>query len=261
MKTVIIPIDFSETSLNAARYAAEMLSGKEDASIILYHMFEDEDEEQTAKEYLESLKKELLQKGDKDIQIEMERGDDVVDCLEKLSYQKKATLVVMGITGKSKIKQVFVGSNTLKLAERDVCPVLIIPPSAKFTQINNVVLASDFKDVENVTPVTYLKAVLDFFKPKLHIVNVNSEIHVALNDELIREREWLKTNLSDYDPEFYFITTFDIKDTIQQFVEDKNIDMIISLPRNHSFFQSVFKKSTTKDLAFHSSIPVLAAHE
>jgi hypothetical protein len=27
MKTVIIPVDFSETALNAARYAAEMLSG------------------------------------------------------------------------------------------------------------------------------------------------------------------------------------------------------------------------------------------
>jgi Universal stress protein family. len=35
MKTVIIPVDFSETALNAARYAAEMLSGKPDASIIL----------------------------------------------------------------------------------------------------------------------------------------------------------------------------------------------------------------------------------
>ena len=28
MKDIIIPVDFSETSLNAARYAADMLSGK-----------------------------------------------------------------------------------------------------------------------------------------------------------------------------------------------------------------------------------------
>lgn len=31
MHRVIIPVDFSETSLNAARYAAKMLAGKENA--------------------------------------------------------------------------------------------------------------------------------------------------------------------------------------------------------------------------------------
>ena len=58
-------------------------------------------------------------------------------------------------------------------------------------------LASDFKNVEEITPVGYLKAVLDFFKPQLHIVNVNSEIHVALNEELKEERAgWLNNSLN-----------------------------------------------------------------
>ena len=261
MKNVIIPVDFSETSLNAARYAAEMLSGKSDASIILYNMYTHDDEFEMAGTYLESLKKELLVKGDKEIECIVEKGDDLIDSLERLSYQKTATLVIMGIAGKSPLKQKLIGSNTLKLAERDVCPVLIIPPDAKFNSIKNVALASDFKEVEMTTPVTYLKAVLDFFKPNLHIVNVNSEIHVALNEELKQEREWLKGQFSEYNTEFYFITTFDFEETIEQFTADKNIDMVITVPRNHNFFQSVFKQSATKKLAFHSSIPVLAAHE
>jgi hypothetical protein len=124
-----------------------------------------------------------------------------------------------------------------------------------------VALASDFKEVEAITPVTYLKAVLDFFKPQLHIVNVNSEIHVALNDELKEEKAWLAEQFSDYNPEFYFITTFDFHETIEQFVQDRSIDIVITVPRNHSFYDSVFKTSSTKKLAFQSSIPVLAAHE
>lgn len=261
MKTVIIPVDFSETSLNAARYAASMLSGKKDASIILYNMYTHDDEFDLAGYYLESLKKELLEKGDKEIECIRERGDDLVDCLERLAYQKIATLIVMGITGKSAVRQALVGSQTLKIAERDVCPVLIVPAEAKFSGIKNVALASDFKDVEFITPVTYLKAVLDFFKPKLHIVNVNSEIHVALNEELKEERNWMEQQFSDYDPEFYFISTFDFQETIEQFVLDQNIDIIITVPRNHSFYNHVFRSSSTKKLAFHSSIPVLAAHE
>lgn len=261
MKTVIIPVDFSETSLNAARYAAEMLSEKPDASILLYNLYHRDNEYEVAGTYLDSLKNELLRKGDKEIECLREKGDDLVDSLERLAYQKSATLIVMGITGKSTARQTFIGSHTLKIAMRDVCPVLIVPAQARYNGIRNVALASDFKNVEEITPVTYLKAVLDFFKPKLHIVNVNSEIHVALNEELREERAWLADQFSDYDPEFYFITTFDFQETIEQFVQDKNIDIVINVPRNHGFYDSVFKSSATKKLAFHSSIPVLAAHE
>jgi len=261
MKTVIIPVDFSETSLNAARYAAQMLSGKLDAHIVLYNLYEHDDEYDTVVNYLESLKKELEWKGDKDIEIMLEKGDDLIDSLERLSYQKTATMVVMGIAGKSPLKQALIGSNTLKLAERDVCPVLIVPPEAKFKGIKNVALASDFEDVKNITPVTYLKAVLEFFKPNLHIVHVNSEIHVALTEELKAEKEFFVNTFSEYNPEFYFITTYDFEDTIEQFTTDQNIDMVITVPRNHTFFQSVFKSSATKKLAFHSVVPVLAAHE
>jgi nucleotide-binding universal stress UspA family protein len=243
MKTVIIPVDFSETALNAARYAAEMLSGKPDANIILYNLYHHDDEFETAGHYLDSLKTELLAKGDKEIECVREKGFDLVDSLERLAYQKAATLIVMGITGKSSVKQSIIGSHTLKIAMRDVCPVLIVPSQATFNGIKNVALASDFKNVEEITPVTYLKAVLDFFKPNLHIVNVNSEIHIALNEELKEERAWLLEQFKEYNPEFYFITTFDFHETIEQFVKDKSIDIVINVPRNHGFYDSVFKLS------------------
>ena len=261
MKTVIIPIDFSETSLNAARYTAEMLSGNTDASILLFHLYKHDDELETAETYLESIRVEILNKGDKSIECIIEKGKDLIDSLERLAYQKTATLIVMGITGKTSLKQKLIGSHTLKIVSRDVCPVLIIPSEAKFNGIKNVALASDFKEVEEVTPVTYLKRVLDFFKPNLHIVHVNSEIHVSLNEEQVKERNWLEEQFSEYNPEFYFITTFDFHDTIEQFINDKNIDILINVPRNHKFFDKVFKQNATKKLAFHSHIPVLAAHE
>ena len=35
MHRVIIPVDFSETSMNAARFTAQMLAGKKDALAVL----------------------------------------------------------------------------------------------------------------------------------------------------------------------------------------------------------------------------------
>ena len=41
MHRVIIPVDFSDTALNAARFVALMLSGKKDTLAILYHNYKD----------------------------------------------------------------------------------------------------------------------------------------------------------------------------------------------------------------------------
>src|SRR3954471_22366719 len=100
MKTVIIPVDFSETALNAVRYAADMFTGKPGTTIILYHMFERDKEGPTAAQYLESLKAELLDKGVVTVDWVKEEGDNLIDNLGRLAYQKAATLILMGITEK-----------------------------------------------------------------------------------------------------------------------------------------------------------------
>src|ERR1700704_807636 len=108
MKTVIIPVDFSETALNASRYAAQMLAGK-DVTMILYNMFEDEKEAETSESYLKSLREEMKGKGVSKVEFVKESGDDLIENLSRLAFQKAATLIVMGITGKSAIKQIFMG--------------------------------------------------------------------------------------------------------------------------------------------------------
>lgn len=261
MTTIIVPTDLSQVADNAARYAAQMVKGNYDVNLILYHVYENEAERETAGVLLEKLKEELQSKHFAKVETRMDEGGDLIDCLEKLARHADAQLIVMGITGKSKLEQVFLGSNTLKMVERNVCPVLIVPPTAQFFEIKNVCLLSDFKDVQGSVPDVPIKNVLNLFRPALHIVNVNSEHYVSLTQEFMAERSRMLEMFQGYKPEFYFIGTFDLLDTVQTFVADKNIDMLITIPRNHSFFGSLFKTSNTKRLVYESTIPILAAHE
>lgn len=261
MKDVIIPVDFSETSLNAARYAAEMLSTKPDTRVFLYHMFEKEEEADTARQYLESLKAEMVQKGVGNIECISELGDDLIDSLGRLAYQVTAELIVMGITEKEEWKQLLFGSNSLKMAEQNVCPVMIIPANARFTGIKNVALASDFKDVDVTTPVLAIKTVMEIFNASLHIVNVDSSHYVALTEDYLAERGKMQKLFAEFKPEFYFIGMSDFFDAIDQFSKDRNIDLIIIIPKNHSFINTLFSTSHTKKLAYNSSVPLLAAHQ
>jgi nucleotide-binding universal stress UspA family protein len=50
-------------------------------------------------------------------------------------------------------------------------------------------------------------------------------------------------------------------DAVNQFVEDKEIDLIITVPKKHSFLSNIFRSSYTKKLAYHSHVPIIAVHE
>ncbi len=128
-------------------------------------------------------------------------------------------------------------------------------------KIQNVLLASDFKNVKNTTPVAQIKSILDIFKPNLHIVNVDAEHYVQLTDEFKTERAWLEKLFADYNPQFYFIRMFDFLDAISNFAADHKIDLIVTVPRKHSFLSGLYKTSHTKKLAYHSHVPVVAIHE
>ena len=261
MKKVIVPVDFSETSLNAARFAAQMFSGKEGIDIVLYSMFEHENEAETTENYLESLEKELQVKGNNTLECIKERGGDFIDGLSRLAQQKAATLIIMGITGRTPFGQRFVGSNTLKMVDKNICPVMIIPPEASFREIQNVAFTSDFINVEETTPYLFIKSVLSLFNAKLHVVNVDNTHYVSLTEEFQSSRAAMLSMFEEYDPECYFIGMNDIHEAINQFVFDKNIDLIVTVPRYHSFMSTIFKETHTKRLVYQSSVPILAAHE
>jgi len=261
MYKVIIPVDFSETSLNAARYTAKMLAGRDNVVIILYHNYESADDADVSNNYQESLKKEFLKSGVKNVQCEHDMGGDLVSNISRLAQTVKATLIIMGITGKSAIRQAMFGSNTLKLIDRNMYPVMIVPPDASYTGIDNVAFASDFKNVEAVTPALLINSVLEIFSPKLHIVNVNKDTYVSLPAEIETEKQKLLKMFKGFTTECYFISKYDFYEAIDTFVKDYKIDLLITVPRHQSNSTSIFKSTHTKKLAYHSHIPILAAHD
>ncbi len=261
MHRVIVPVDFSETSLNAARFTAQMLAGKKDAVAVLYTNYEHAGDHDVVVGYLESLKKEFLANGVEKVEYESEMGGDLIDNIARLAHTIRATLLVMGITGKSEVRQAMFGSNTLKLVDKSLLPVMIIPPDIAYKGINNVLFTSDFKDVEATTPSALICSVMEIFNPMLHIVNVSSEHYVSLTEEIeVGKRAFCKM-FNSFKKEFYFLTMNDFYVAVDNFVKDFNIDLMVTIPKHQSNAISLFKSSHTKRLAYHSHIPILAAHE
>jgi len=267
MKKIIVPIDFSDTSVNAAKYAIELAKNLSNIHITLYHVYssisfsvltsKDENSRQMVSENeLKNLKNKIADGFDA-ISCEAEEGS-FVENIARFALGNHADLVIMGITGSSKITQVFMGTNTLNVIRNITCPVMIIPPDAKYTGVKKVVLTSDFKDVARTTPFASIIKILDTFKPHLDILNVDSEHFVELTDEFKIEKEAMKDKLQVFNPEFSFLRAYDFVEGISSFVESRNIDAIITVPRKHSFLSQLFVTSHTKKLAYHSNVPIIA---
>jgi nucleotide-binding universal stress UspA family protein len=269
MKTFLVPVDFSETSKNAALYAANFVATIPGAEIILYNVYskvylssthkDENSRRNVAINELENVKTSLAGAGTTSISYVAEEGSFIPN-VKPFVNANKIDCIIMGITGSSRLTQVFIGTNTLNVIRDVKTPVMIIPPDAKFTGLNRVVFTSDFKNVKRTTPFDVLTAILNLFNPALYILNVDSEHYIELTNEYKKERAILEKKLKTYSPEFYFLRSFDFLDGIDLFTKNHNIDAIITIPKKHNFLAQVFQTSHTKKLAYHSHIPIIAIH-
>jgi nucleotide-binding universal stress UspA family protein len=267
MKKFLVPVDFSLPSESAAEYAIEMTKDIPGTEIILYHVYKndifstlkdsDERSRKTATDAELKIVKDFLKNSpNQKITIESEEGS-FIDNISKYVLGNHIDMVIMGINGSTRMAGALIGDNVLNLIRNISTPIMIIPPDVKFKKINNVLFASDFKDVARKTPFDSLKKVLDFFKPKLNILNVDSEHYVELSEAYKIEKEEMEFKLKSYDPEFSFLRAYDFLESIVSFAETKEIDAIITVPKKQGFINQLFK-IYTKKLALASHIPILA---
>jgi len=273
MKTFIVPTDFSETALNAARFAVQMAAGVENSEVILYNVFDDIksgtveaavksnviSRQELMTVILEKMKSSLLELAPVRMRVIAESGN-LMKSLPALAEAEKADMIVMGINGASRVSQVFMGSNAINIISETTCPVLIVPPAASFEGMKNILLASDFKNVEETIPAAVINKILSMFQPKLHIANVDEEHYVELTEEYKKEKVKMDTMFGAFNPDYAFMRFYDFEEGIDTYVNDMKINMIITIPRKHSFLAKIFKTSNTRELAFHTRVPLLAVH-
>ncbi len=277
MQTIIIAIDFSEASLNAAKYAAALAKPLGVTHIVLYHSYDsvpvntdipDNDREAAfahkgSLQALEIIERELspFLRSNREVSIELEANDmPLVMGVEMLAAKHEAGLIVAGATGKSKLKQIFVGSNTVSLASDCKVPLLIVPNKAYFRPIEKIVFACDLKKVSHSTPVAEIGLWLERLQAKLLVLNVTPE-GKRFNLDLIAEQHQLHHLLDRFQPEYHYIASDDIAEEIEDFAEDRNADLIISIPRSYGFLDGLFHRSVSRRLIKDSEVPLLMLRE
>lgn len=275
MKKILFPTDFSETANNAFIYALKFAE-KLGASITTLHVYKlpdikgahlpntlqeiydsiDLEEFENYKDTVPVFHQTALAHGLEDIRMDhvMEKGDTVPTIL-RTAAEIQADMIIMGTTGATGIKEIFFGSIAGEVLENANCPVLAVPEQAVFDgSIDRIAITTEFSDEEKRA----LHKVLDFaelFGGTVFCVNVDT----AHTHFYTKRMEKLKEEFAGHNNvEFVVLEGEYIYEPVNQFVTEHQIDILAMLTHKRSFFQELFKFSTTKSMAYHSRIPVLS---
>jgi len=100
-----------------------------------------EKSEKTAREHLESVKKQAKQEG-VDIVTSILEGEDSYNYIAEEAARTKSSMIIMGRRGRTGLKRLAMGSTTARVIGHAPCNVLVVPKAATVA-FKNIVVATD----------------------------------------------------------------------------------------------------------------------
>ncbi len=271
IKRILVPTDFSECSYNAIRYAALLAMKLDIQEMVILHAYAAplsyadlnisydltytataiEEEIDTDFKKLTVRVPELAKVNYKTV-----RKDAYLDeAVFSVCLSKQIDLVIMGTKGASGIDEVVLGTNTHRIIKEQICPVLVIPEDAEFSPVKNIALSSDYKGI--MSELLYpLKALRNAFGSDLHIIHISDK--EILEKEKLEEAKSMELHLKDLPHQYHFLVNDNLETALEQFAMTHDIGLLVVYPRKRGFFESIFGKSESKSIIFHTKIPLLA---
>lgn len=271
MKTVFIATDFSPASRNAAVYGVN-LAAYLGAGIVLFHCSDSPvpapgespyDSETEIKSIIETkLLNEVVAiriSEFQSIEIVSATGNPPHKIIE-FAKNYNECLIVCGMKGEVNWIKKIIGSTAAYLAEKSNLPVMIIPERAVYTPIKNIVLANDFDIQTDLHTIDMLQSIGERYMAKVYIVRIMSNRAPEVNELSFRSERFVQ-KLIQLHPEYKFPQSNRIIDGLEDFITTYKIDLLALIPHRHNLLKRLFLMSTTKQMLFHSHIPLLILPE
>ena len=275
MKKLLVCTDFSEASLHAANYACAFASDYNFRFITLLHAYQTVmpttglpldsyspgGHYNHAMDQLKDLEQQLKSQAVKDIVFNLRAEQmSLAEGINDICREENIDVIVMGVTGKSKIEKLVMGSNAVSVSQSSQYPVFVVPSQASIQPIRKILFACDLADVSASTPIGLFKEFLDLFNAQLFVLNVenrNRKVSPQKPEEIFP----LHQILDKYKPEYIRVTHDDISTGVLEFAEKNRVSLIVTIPKNYNLLQKVFHKSISGSLIYDSAIPLLTLHK
>ncbi len=269
MKKILVPIDFSEPSIEALKFAISVAKQSK-GSITLLHAIDLPVTVYGASidmpiytydiRLVEDLKKDAMAKyrkwmnkvgkGFEQVKFIVKQGP-VFAVLKEYIESKRLDLVIMGTHGATGLTEFFVGSNTEKVVRFSKVPVVAIRKAVPLSSIKNIVFPTSLEAGQSAF-IKKAKEVQQFFGARLHLLYVNTPLNFMRDNEVQEfAKRYQLTNCTvnirndRYEP-----------DGILSFVEEIKADMLVMPTHAREGIAHLLRSSITESVVNHAQCPV-----
>lgn len=263
---ILVPTDFSENANNAMNFAKKLAHKNGSTITLLFAFYAVYDFAAHAEEVLvtieEDAKKQLIlatEAGEKEgltIDYKIVQGT-VATAVTSTAYREDYDLIIMGTQGAGGIKKALMGSNTGHVIKESKIPVLAIPAKSVWadtmTTVAIAVQDAD-EDIKNYTTLHNLTQGLDCQYKAFHI---NSGSQSSNSEELAAQVTRTFSQLFKHQANFKIIESKDFNDGIETYLDQNETSILVMFYRHKSFFEYLFNKSHSVEMAYHTHVPLL----
>jgi nucleotide-binding universal stress UspA family protein len=266
--TLLVPTDFSASAKAAAHYAAK-LAAQIKARVILLSVVEMDTSEtvltnwkkleqqmtQTANRNLEKLILEVKAGAGQNLTIagDVTFGIPMEEAIVRYAEEQKVNIILMGTKGATGLKKILQGSNTTRLMDITPVPLIAIPSKATYTGMKKLVYATDLKNVKD--EIRSLARIASLFNAEIlvfHCLPADSQARLDRNlePELIEQAQYGSIS-------YHQVKSDVVANAIGEFIDQTKADMLVMFTHEKDFYDKLFGRSVTRNMAFQSRVPLL----
>jgi nucleotide-binding universal stress UspA family protein len=287
---ILVPVDYSEYSVLASRYALK-IAQKADAEIRFFHSFYSPaydlidltgnkntqqklrkdvtdklmvGEAENMNNFLSSLNKYVSSSGlpKKKISYEIRPGLAKEE-IQKIAGEYQPSIVIMGTRGKDKKENSILGSITEIVVRKLKYPVLAVPENYEFVgleNLNKIVYITDF-DESDFLSIKKLMEFTNLMGLTIHCLHIGSKSDKWDRIKMDGLKDYFLKSYNEPKVECDILPSeMNVLNAINNYIKEKKINLISLTSKKRNVYEKIFKPNLTKRLFYHSNIPLLVFH-
>ncbi len=274
MKNILLPTDFSNNSLNAIRYAVKLLKVEQCHFYILNvqrtsSFISDDIVRVGTSNTIKSTIVKAAQISIHNIIATLKEEynnpkhsfstivdyDNFIEAINQTIKREQIDLIIMGTKGATGLKQVFFGSNTVKVIQRCHVPVLVIPDNYKFSKIYRSSMATSFKDPYTIKDIKIYRSIIALNKSEVHVLHIFCKNDKAM--ELSDCIDFFNSNFSNVKFKYLEVNNDLLEKAIKSYITNNKIDLMVMMKRPSSFINRFLNKDVVQHFVFSIPVPFL----
>jgi nucleotide-binding universal stress UspA family protein len=279
MKTLLIPIDFSATSYNAVAFAAEWCKKYKYERIILFKTFYDSmfeyifvsadysainqdtlnSQRDSAMEQLQDICKDLAEIAGPAVKVVTAVSElPLLRGLIEVIQNENPALIIVGSDNFNYDDAGIISRNIIGTAKASPVIVLVVPADYTYKPVEQALLPYNLNMLNDIDKLQSFRTFTLWHEIKLLVLNIDTTDRIIKVPNRFNEVEnKFQTLLKDFKHEIYYSTEKNVINSINNFVKDHDVQLIIALPGKHSFLYSLTHQSISQAIYSNVKQPVL----